>query len=62
MGSMDANVTRAIEQANAELYKGSNASSKTVNSLIAILANYAANPKVTDLRLKLEALKKKSLQ
>ncbi|MGB3208377.1 MAG: hypothetical protein WBB28_25615 [Crinalium sp.] len=40
---MDANMRRAIEQANAEVAKGSSASSSTVNSLISTLAAYLAN-------------------
>jgi hypothetical protein len=36
--SMDANVRRAIEQANSELAKGSSASSQTVTTLIAAIA------------------------
>jgi hypothetical protein len=38
--SMDANVRRAIEQANSELAKGSSASSQTVTTLIAAIAGY----------------------
>ena len=63
--SMDANMRRAIEQANAEVAKGSSASSSTVNSLISTLAAYLANADLSSsdtstmqtLKNRLEALK-----
>jgi hypothetical protein len=65
--SMDANVRKTIEQANAELLKGSSASSSTLKTLIATLAAYLSRADLSSdeksnfekLKAKLEALKNK---
>lgn len=61
MNTMDSVVKNTIEQGKEQLKLGSNASQSTVNTLITILANYAAKyPEAKSLKQRLEELKRKN--
>jgi hypothetical protein len=59
MSTMDSVVKNAKEQGKEQLKLGSNATQSTINTLIAILAAYAAkDPEAKSLKQRLEDLKK----
>ena len=56
---MDAKLRDALEQGQEQLKLGSQASTRSINALLTILANYAASyPQAKSLKERLEALKK----